>query len=108
MLFSERIFVQNQVLRIYYKPIEIDCAFPAQFAFAVSKKIFANAVDRNRIKRLMRESIRLQKPEIYASLKNQNKQYLILLSYQAKEVKTFKEIDEAIQKLLHKILNEAQ
>ncbi|HUM53292.1 MAG TPA: ribonuclease P protein component, partial [Chitinophagales bacterium] len=83
-LFSYKTFVQNSKVRIYYKSIELNCAFQAQFAFAVSKKIFPLAKDRNRIKRLMRESMRLQKPAFYQLLQEKNKQLILLLSYHSK------------------------
>ena len=84
----------------------MNCAFPAQFAFAVSKKIFPLAKDRNSIKRLMRESVRLQKPAFYQILQEKNKQLILLLSYHSKKISTLKEIDESITKLLNKVLNE--
>jgi ribonuclease P protein component len=84
----------------------LNCAFPAQFAFAVSKKIFPLAKDRNRIKRLMRESVRLQKPAFYKILQEKNKQLILLLSYHSKKMSNLKEIDESITKLLNKVLNE--
>ena len=84
----------------------MNCAFPAQFAFAISKKIFPLAKDRNRIKRLMRESVRLQKPVFYQLLQEKNKQLILLLSYHSKKMSDFKEIDESVTKLLYKVLNE--
>ena len=84
----------------------MNCAFPAQFAFAVSKKIFPLAKDRNSIKRLMRESVRLQKPAFYQILQEKNKQLILLLSYHSKKMSNLKEIDESITKLINKVLNE--
>lgn len=81
----------------------MNCAFPAQFAFVASKRIFPNAVDRNRVKRLMRESIRLQKPDFYASISDLDKTLILLLNYQAKEIKTYAEIHQAIESLLAKL-----
>ena len=42
--------------------------FPIQVMFSASKKKFSRAVDRNRIKSLMREGYRLAKPELYKTL----------------------------------------
>jgi len=98
--------VQNSILRIYFKQVELNCAFQAQFAFAAPKKLFPHAVDRNRLKRLMRESVRLQKPIFYQSLQDKNKHIVLLLSYHSKEIHDFKEVDEAVTKLLKKVINE--
>lgn len=86
--------------------MSLDCAFPAQFAFAAPKKLFPNAVDRNRLKRLMRESVRLQKPDFYKSLHEKNKQVVLLLSYHAKTVADFKTVNDAVTKLLTKLITE--
>jgi ribonuclease P protein component len=82
----------------------LNCAFQAQFAFAVSKKIFPLAKDRNRIKRLMRESVRLQKPAFNQLLQEKNKQLILLLSYHKKMMRDFKEVDESVTKLLNKVV----
>lgn len=82
----------------------MDCAFPAQFAFAVSKRIFPNATDRNRIKRLMREVIRLQKISFYQKLKEKNKQAIFLISYHTKRMPTIQELETDIAKLFTKLL----
>lgn len=86
--------------------MSLDCAFPAQFAFSAPKKSFSNATDRNRLKRLMRESVRLQKPEFYKSLQEKNKEVVLLLSYHAKSIADFKTVDVAVTQLLKKLLNE--
>ncbi len=105
-LFSNKTFVQNSVIRIYFKQVTLDCAYQAQFAFAVPKKLFQHATDRNRLKRLMRESVRLQKPMLTQILQENNKQVILLLSYHAKSLHHFQEVDEAVTKLLKKVINE--
>ncbi len=60
-------------------------------------------MDRNRIKRLMRESIRLQKNKFYQSLNAKNIQLLILVNYQPKNIATHQTIEEATAQLLDKI-----
>lgn len=50
--------VADKNICIYFGKEKTDTSFPTKFGFVVSKKIHKRAVVRNRIKRLMRESIR--------------------------------------------------
>ena len=70
----------------------------SQFAISVPKKRFKKAVDRNRIKRLIREAIRHNKSVI------QDDPILIMMViYVAKEELSVKIIEASIKKLLLKL-----
>lgn len=77
--------------------------FPTKFGFVVSKKIHKRAVRRNRIKRLMRESVRLH-------IKNTpqfDTKYMSLIFVATTRLldKNFNEIDNAVKKIMDKIEN---
>ena len=72
--------------------------------FTVSSKNFPRAVDRNRIKRLSRESYRLQKKELEtAVLKNDCCLHLFLI-YTGREMVGYEEISVPLKKLLDKLV----
>lgn len=74
--------------------------YPTKIGFVVSKKIHKRAVKRNRIKRLMRESMRL-----YIKDNNFSPKYISLVFTASTRLldKNFLEINSAIQKLMEQI-----
>lgn len=79
--------------------------FPAQVGVSVAKRNFKLAVDRNRIKRLMRESYRLQKGIVYNHLENP---YVFMISYIGKAEVPYQELFLKMEKLLGLFLDETK
>ncbi len=68
-----------------------------QTGFAVSKKSFKKAVERNKIKRLMREGYRLQKIALTQKLIERKKCMAVFFIYTGSHLPTYEVISEKIK-----------
>lgn len=94
-------------LRLVWRPaMERRSQFPVQITTTVSKRNFKRAVDRNRIKRVMREAYRLNKGELYKALPEQEEQLAWMIIYIGRELPVSRKIDKAMQKLIRKFLRQ--
>ena len=92
-------------LRMIFLKTKHTSNFPVQMGVSVAKRNFKLAVDRNRIKRLMRESYRLQKAIVYNNIENP---YVFMISYLGKEELKYEEIYAKMTKLLTLFITETK
>lgn len=92
--------------RIFWLETELEIRYPVQILINVSRKIFPNAVDRNKIKRQIREVYRKNKNILYKHLHNKGKQYALSFIYTAKEQAGFKEMESKIILSLQRLVKE--
>ena len=101
-LFSEGKKFSLTPFRIYYLFTK-DKDISLQFGAGVSNKIFKKSVDRNRVKRLIREAYRLQKIQLQEKLTEENIQLNLFFIYTAKELPDYKEVYDKTGKVLNKL-----
>ncbi|MCT4698433.1 ribonuclease P protein component [Tenacibaculum haliotis] len=96
-LYEEGKSIKVFPLRMVYVQTEHTSKFPVQVGVSVPKRNFKSAVDRNRIKRLLRETYRKEKHTVYDAV---NQPYVFMISYIAKDEWTYADIERKMQKLL--------
>lgn len=104
-LYLEGNSVKVFPLRMVFVQTEHTSDFPCQVGVSVAKRNYKLAVDRNRLKRLMRETYRLQKVIVYDNLE---KPYVFMISYIGREEMKYEELYLKMEKLLTKFVSEVK
>ena len=102
-LFKEGKSVSQNGFTLVFLPGPLQTLFPAQAGFTVPKKFFKHAVDRNRVKRLMREAYRLNKNLLFEKLVLQKKQMALMFVYKGRELPPHDLTTKAIVACLNKL-----
>ena len=78
----------------------------AQTLISIPKRNISLATKRNVIKRRINEAFRLNKEKLYTELNERNKQINIAIIYQKQEIQTYKIIEQKINLLLSRLIEE--
>jgi ribonuclease P protein component len=101
LLFSAGKSVSKYPLRLVYYTGALAEDQKIKMGVSVSKKHFKKAVDRNRFKRILRETYRLNKHLLHDNLEQS---YAFMLFYQTKDRLTYEEINTKTIQLFEKFL----
>lgn len=104
LLFKYGIWITEKNIKlIYHKSNDFNSNFNFQYAISVSKKKLKHAVDRNKIKRLLRECIRLNKNITSKKLPSNA---IFILIYRSNSISNFYILEKQYLNILKKIKNE--
>jgi ribonuclease P protein component len=101
-LFTQGVTITSYPFVIKYTPLEAQSNPVTQVLFSVAKRNFKLAVERNKIKRRMREAYRQNK----APLATLPKKYALAYIYTAKKILPFKEIEAKLKESIHRLEKE--
>lgn len=102
-LFSEGKSVSQNGFTLVYLMGPLLSLYPAQAGFSVPKRNFKHAVDRNRVKRLMREAYRAHKKTLYEKLLAPKQQVALMFVYKGKELPNLEVVTKSVLGCLNRI-----
>jgi len=101
-LFKEGKSVTVYPLRMVYIGTTFDDGSKVKAGVSVSKRGFKRAVDRNRIKRLLRESYRLNKSNYFNNITTP---FALMILYIGKDKPTFGQVETQMDQLFKKFIS---
>lgn len=102
-LFAEGKSLTVHPIKLIYLPADHESTHKIQAGVSVSKRNFKKAVQRNRIKRLLREAYRKNKELLYAS--EHTKKHIFMFIYQGNRELEYQQIEDRMKELLRAFLD---
>jgi ribonuclease P protein component len=104
-LFSEGKTVFSYPYRfVFITTDDENPTYPVKVVFSVPRRSFKKAVDRNFIRRRMREAFRLEKSTFYEPLSENGKSVALMIVYTAREIADYETIHRSLLKGMRKMI----
>ncbi len=103
-IFSEGKSFTVFPIKVIYLETKIPLDFPVKVAVGASGRHFKKAVQRNRIKRLLRECYRTEKLPLHSLLEQQNKELIVFLLYIDKVLPEYAVIKTKMPLIIQKLI----
>lgn len=103
-LFKSGTTIKSYPLIAIIKPVEFSDKIPFKIVFSAPKRTFRKAFQRNRIKRICKEAVRLNKSILESYLIENKKQLALFLVYSSKDELNHTQLEKKVVKLFNEII----
>ena len=103
-LFKSGTTIKSYPLIAIIKPVEFSHKIPFKIVFSAPKRTFRKAFQRNRIKRICKEAVRLNKSILESYLIENQKQLALFLVYSSKDELNHTQLEKKVVKLFNEII----
>lgn len=105
-LFREGTNFYTQPFKVIFQCRELPTPYPAQIMVTVSRKGFRRAVNRNAVRRIVKEAYRLNKGRLYDVLLANELQCAVVFIYTGRTIPDLKVTEEKIINIIDRLIKE--
>jgi ribonuclease P protein component len=106
LLFAKGKSISSFPVKVFYLPVEHTPVHPVQVGVGVSARNFKKAVDRNTIKRRMREAYRLHKLPLHEHLMAEQKSVAVFILWIDKQLPTAAALQDLMPTVIEKLIKQ--
>jgi len=106
LLFAQGKSISSFPVKVFYLRVEHTPEHPVQVGLGVSARNFKKAVDRNTIKRRMREAYRLHKLPLHEQLITNQKSVAVFILWIDKQLPTTEVLQDLMPGVLEKLIKQ--
>jgi ribonuclease P protein component len=106
LLFAKGKSISSFPVKVFYLPVEHTPVHPVQVGVGVSARNFKKAVDRNTIKRRMREAYRLHKLPLHEHLITNQKSVAVFILWIDKQLPTAAALQDLMPTVIEKLIKQ--
>lgn len=103
-LFKTGTTIKSYPLIAIYNTVEFSDDSPFKIVFSAPKRTFRKAFQRNRIKRICKEAVRLNKTILESYLKENKMQLALFLVYSSKDELSHIQLEKKVVKLFNELI----